>query len=910
MFMVLKSENMEDSQTVMGNYGEEGDVCFHISTRQNTLTAAVTHSNDEEVRLPFSESLEPYIATYKVTSTNHTAYVDGVQTSTGDLGESINWGATTIGRNGGPVGNNIEEWHWEGYIAEIRIYDYAMDDWERELIEQELSGKWFGPYNPEPISAVHFVPVPGLREGTGNVAVGATVGTLSTSDGIGSITYSLANGEGDTHNDRLRIEGNEVKVKSEALIEGTYSFRVKGQDDQAQVEHCFSITVLEEPEPIDVFIIYNPYSKVNWDTVNQYKANFHTHTNQSDGYSEPDAVIKAYADAGYSILALTDHDAYSHDPDTTWPWTEWISQEPEPINYRNDEEIVDYQTSAQYTGLGTSGDRTILAVRGNELSNTHHTGSLFSEYGGAGSGQEYAAMDEISNRNGLAILNHPGRENKTDQWYADIYTEYQGTLFGMEVYNQGDRYSGDRKLWDRVNTMLMPDNAVWGYSNDDMHQINSHTFRNYQFMLMKELTEEDLRNALLTGASYFCYEPGRGVTGGEFAGDHQVPLIEEIVVTDTDEVTIIEIDVCDVNTADTITWRTNKGVIGTGDSIDLTQLDLDEDIFIRAELENDYGRTYTQPFILGYGPLEEIPVTGVSIIEEDQTLGVGDTLQLTAAIAPANATEKGVSWSSDNEDVASVNGSGLVTAVSEGAAAITVTTDEGGYTDAVTITVVASAEFPVDGLVLHLDAAYYNEETGVWTDRSGSNNIVAQVESDYRPTKVGNGLNGLPVVRFDGSNQHLDLDWNLNGSSAFNTDFTIFMVMKNKNMSGGTQVVMGNYNSDNEVSISISSQGDNPLVGRITSYLHSCDFTTAPGPYVLTYDYNSSTMRTFVDGGLTDTYDTNQSINWKDTAIGRSGTGDPRYWSGDIAEIMIYDSVLSDEERAVVEQELLIKYEL
>ena len=707
VFMVLKSYNMEDSQTVMGNYGEEGDVCFHISTRQNVLTAAVTHSDDQDVRLTFSDSLEPIIASYRVTATNHTAYVNGIEAATGSLNETINWGASSIGRNGGPLGSNIEEWHWEGYIAEIRIYNYAMDDWERNAVEQELERKWFSLYNPEPIAAVHFMPFPRLWAGSSNVAPGATVGIMSARGGIGSVNYSFVEGEGDTHNDCFTIVGNEVRVGDTALSQGIYSFRVRGQDDVAQTEYYFSIEILENLESSDVTILTNPYSEVDWKTFKQYKANFHTHTNQSDGSAGPAAVIEAYADAGYSILALADHDSYSYDPDTTWPWTKWISQGPELINYRSDEKHEDYETSALYTGLGSSGDKTILAVRGNELSNTHHTSSLFSEYGGPRSGEEYKAMQEIRDRGGLAILNHPGRENRADEWYADIYTQYQGTLIGMEVYNQGDRYSGDRKRWDRVNAMLMPDIVVWGYSNDDMHQIGSHTFRNYQFMLMEELSEEALRNALLTGASYFCYEPGRGLSGGEFAGDHQVPLIEEIVVNDTNEVTIIEIDVHDENTADTITWRTNKREIqGMGNAIDLNELDLDEDIFIRAELVNNYGRTYTQPFVLGYEPLEEIPVTGVGIVEEDQVLEVGETLQLTAVIAPANATEKGVSWSSANEDVASVSGSGLVTALSEGTALITVTTVDGGFTDYVTITVKGPDQpEPVEGLVLWLDAS-------------------------------------------------------------------------------------------------------------------------------------------------------------------------------------------------------------
>jgi predicted metal-dependent phosphoesterase TrpH len=41
--------------------------------------------------------------------------------------------------------------------------------------------------------------------------------------------------------------------------------------------------------------------------VTYYKANLHTHSTVSDGKLEPEAVRDLYRNAGYSILALTDH---------------------------------------------------------------------------------------------------------------------------------------------------------------------------------------------------------------------------------------------------------------------------------------------------------------------------------------------------------------------------------------------------------------------------------------------------------------------------------------------------------------------------------------------------------------------------------------------------------------------------
>ena len=71
-----------------------------------------------------------------------------------------------------------------------------------------------------------------------------------------------------------------------------------------------------------------------------------------------------------------------------------------------------------------------------------------------------------------------------------------------------------------------------------------------------------------------------------------------------------------------------------------------------------------------------IKVTDVTLIQTAFTLPVGETEILIATVHPEDATQKEVSWVSDNPEVASVV-NGLVTALKEGTAKITVTTREG-----------------------------------------------------------------------------------------------------------------------------------------------------------------------------------------------------------------------------------------
>jgi uncharacterized protein YjdB len=88
-----------------------------------------------------------------------------------------------------------------------------------------------------------------------------------------------------------------------------------------------------------------------------------------------------------------------------------------------------------------------------------------------------------------------------------------------------------------------------------------------------------------------------------------------------------------------------------------------------------------------------VAVTGVTLSPETATLAIGATRQLTAAVTPANATDKAVIWESSNPAVAEVNYDGLVTVHSAGAAAIIVTTLDGSFRAFCNIT--AGAEPPV-----------------------------------------------------------------------------------------------------------------------------------------------------------------------------------------------------------------------
>jgi uncharacterized protein YjdB len=156
-----------------------------------------------------------------------------------------------------------------------------------------------------------------------------------------------------------------------------------------------------------------------------------------------------------------------------------------------------------------------------------------------------------------------------------------------------------------------------------------------------------------------------------------------------------------------------------------------------------------------------IAVTGVTLTPTTASLAVGATQQLTASVAPSNATNKTVSYSSSNSAVATVNSAGLVTALTAGTATITVTTQDGAKTDTSAVTVVV----PVTGVTLTPTTASLavgatqqltasvapSNATNKAVSYSSSNTTVATVNSAGLVTAIAAGTATITVTTQDGA---------------------------------------------------------------------------------------------------------------------------------------------------------------
>lgn len=321
-------------------------------------------------------------------------------------------------------------------------------------------------------------------------------------------------------------------------------------------------------------IVSNPYENVNWDAQPR-KANFHTHTTESDGAQSPSTVIDGYHAQDYDVLALTDH---NH---VTWPWRDY-DRSPEQLD--------------------------MIPVPGNELSRHDHNLSLFTRYPtplrNAATDRLHTSIREVAETDGLNVLAHPGRywEPGDDRVPDDALAKYMGlfsrydTLVGMEVHNQTNRYPQDRRLWDALLEELMPERPVWGLANDDSHE-ELHIGLNASWFPLQTLSRSAVRTALENGAFYFSTV----TTHPEEEQDlSRAPTITDVTYDRAANTLALAAEVNGTPVDDEqVRWISDRGAVvaeGTRISLDDTE---GLTTYLRAEIRSTGALTYTQPFGLG-----------------------------------------------------------------------------------------------------------------------------------------------------------------------------------------------------------------------------------------------------------------------------------------------------------------------
>lgn len=142
-------------------------------------------------------------------------------------------------------------------------------------------------------------------------------------------------------------------------------------------------------------------------------------------------------------------------------------------------------------------------------------------------------------------------------------------------------------------------------------------------------------------------------------------------------------------------WKVNDDANATVDNTGLVKLTKDatdgEEIIVTAT--NSYGVTGTIKLTVKVINVE-VSVKSITLDKQTASIDVNGTLTLNATVLPAEASETGVTWSSDNTDVAIVDQSGVVTALATGTSTITATSKENLDISASCVVTVTETETP------------------------------------------------------------------------------------------------------------------------------------------------------------------------------------------------------------------------
>ena len=134
-------------------------------------------------------------------------------------------------------------------------------------------------------------------------------------------------------------------------------------------------------------------------------------------------------------------------------------------------------------------------------------------------------------------------------------------------------------------------------------------------------------------------------------------------------------------------------------------------------------------------------ITSLTVSPTSKTLKTGETVQLTATKNPSTATE-GITWTSSNSSVATVDQNGLVIAKGSGTATITVKSSTGGKSATCTITVEAGiAPVDPDNATDVTFSTEYGRIDIIWLDNS--NNVIS---TPNMPILTSNGESMTPII--------------------------------------------------------------------------------------------------------------------------------------------------------------------
>lgn len=231
-----------------------------------------------------------------------------------------------------------------------------------------------------------------------------------------------------------------------------------------------------------------------------------------------------------------------------------------------------------------------------------------------------------------------------------------------------------------------------------------------------------------------------------------------------------------------------------------------------------------------------------------------------------------------------------------------------------TVTLAAGSPIPANGVGLWLVAddakPSADGKLASWSNSAVAGIIAAADKPELQPVVVPNAVNGHAVVRFDGDQNMLKT--NVDISPARMPEATVFAVFNSKtDAAGPLRKLYGDDDGGYDRAAGLDtrgSEGKNYTVftgGGVQGYFA----LKANETYVTADQFTKTDFSGWVDGKATLT---KVPGTWGEALpnlyIGGTGTSYHEPWQGDLAEIIVYGRVLTDQERMQVEDYLGKKY--
>ena len=239
---------------------------------------------------------------------------------------------------------------------------------------------------------------------------------------------------------------------------------------------------------------------------NIYKGDFHIHTSYSDGCINPAGrVTEAWLD-GLDIIAITDHYEGHSGVKKFLKVTAPYNEDGVPTPYQSTSKMgsvkIDFNAihDEAVKALEKSG-YPMLLIKGCEMarnaqSHGHFNCLFLKDINGLYDKDLKVAFKRVHDQGGIVVHNHPGWRRKTTdktEFHEEVYSA--GLIDGVEVVNGQTFYPHIvKRCIDEKLTM---------FANTDIHsssyypRMSPDVFRTMTFVLAKDLTEKDIKEAIL-----------------------------------------------------------------------------------------------------------------------------------------------------------------------------------------------------------------------------------------------------------------------------------------------------------------------------------------------------------------------------------------------------------------------------